>query len=83
MQKVGFTVEERRILSADNAIKWEHILLVERLQAGNGYYAFTVYFADEKSVTYHQNSPEGTVLHNHWERYAPKLSDDAERIPVR
>ena len=80
---MGFTVEEHHILSADNTLNWESILLVERLQTGSGDYAFTVYFAGEKSVTYYQNSPEGVVLYNHWERYAPKLSDDAERIPTR
>ena len=80
---MGFTVEEYRVLSADNTINWGRIRLVERLQTGNGNYAFTVYFADEKSVTYHQNSPEGAVLYSHWERYAPKLAEDAERIPIR
>ena len=76
-------MEEHHVLSADNAINWESILLVERLQTGSGDYAFTVYFANEKSVTYHQNSPEGAVLYNHWEKYAPRLSDGAERIPIR
>ena len=83
MQKVGFTVEEQRLLSGDNAINWQSILLVERLKTENGDYAFTVYFADEKSATYYQNSPEGAVLFNHWERYAPKLSENAQRIPIR
>ena len=83
MQKVGFTVEERHVLNADNTINWESILLVERLQTESGGYAFAVYFADEESVTYHQNSPEGAALYHHWERYAPKVSDDAERIPIR
>ena len=76
-------MEEHYVLSADNAINWENILLVERLRTESGDYAFTVYLADDKSVTYHQNSPEGAVLHNHWEKYAPKLSEDAERIPIR
>ena len=83
MQKVGFTVEEYHVLSADNAINWERILLVERVQAGSGSYVFTVHFADDKSVTYHQDSPEGAVLYNHWERYAPRLTADAQRIPIR
>ena len=80
---MGFTVEEQHVLSADNAINWKFILLVERLQTVSGDCAFTVHFANEKSTTYHQNSPEGAVLYNHWERYAPKVSDDAERIPIR
>ncbi len=83
MQKVGFTVEEYHVLSAGNAINWKSILLVQKLQTASGDYTFTVFFADEKSTTYHQNSPEGAVLLNHWERYAPKLSEDAERIPIR
>ena len=76
-------MEEQRVLSADNAINWHSILLVQRMQTESGNYAFTVYFADEKSATYHQNTPEGAVLLNHWEKYAPKLSESAERIPIR
>ncbi|HEY6540180.1 MAG TPA: hypothetical protein VIZ18_04545 [Ktedonobacteraceae bacterium] len=83
MQKVGFTLEEQPVLIGDNAINWKRILLVERLKTESGDYAFTVYFADEKSATYHQNSPEGAVLLTHWERYEPKVSDTAERIPIR
>ena len=83
MQKVRFTLEEHRVLSADNAINWKSILLVERLKTESGDYAFTVYFADEKSATYHQNSLEGAVLLSHWEKYEPKLSEKAERIPIR
>lgn len=76
-------MEEQRILSADYAINWKSILLVQRMQTETGDYAFIVYFADEKSVTYHQNSPEGAVLLNHWQRYEPKLTASAERIPIR
>ena len=83
LQKAGSSVEEYHVLSADNTINWEHILLVERLQTRSGDYAFTVHFVDEQSVTYHQDSPEGAVLYHHWERHAPKLSDNAERIPIR
>jgi hypothetical protein len=53
------------------------------VQTGSGGCAFTVHFVDEQSVTYHQDSPEGAVLYDHWERYAPKVAEDAERIPVR
>jgi hypothetical protein len=83
MQKVRFTVEEQRVLSADNAINWKSILLVKRLKTESGDYAFTVLFADEKSATYHQSSREGAVLLNHWERYEPKLTAGAQRIPIR
>jgi hypothetical protein len=83
LQKAGSIVEEHRVLSADNTINWESILLVERVQTGSGGCAFTVHFVDEQSVTYHQDSPEGAVLYDHWERYAPKVAEDAERIPIR
>src|SRR5579859_1887431 len=82
-QKVGFTVEEQSILIGTNAINWKSILLIERLKTESGDFAFTVYFADEKSATYHQNSPEGEILLTHWERYEPKVSENAERIPIR
>lgn len=75
-------MEEQLLLIGDNEINWKNILLVERLKADSGDYAFTVHFSDEKSATYHQNSPEGKALLNHWEKYAPKLTDGAERIPV-
>ena len=83
IQKVRFIVEEHVLLGRDNTINWKNILLVERLKAGSGDYAFTVYFTNDKSATYHQNSPEGAVLYHHWERYAPQVSDNAERIPIR
>ena len=75
-------MEEQLFLSGNNAINWKNILLVERLRTDGGNYAFTVLFSDEKSATYHQNSPEGEALLKHWEKYAPKLTDGAERIPV-
>jgi hypothetical protein len=83
IQKARFTVEEQPVLIGDNAVNWKSILLVERLKTESGDYAFTVHFADEKSATYHQNSREGVVLFNHWEKYEPKLSEDAQRIPIR
>lgn len=83
LQKVRLTVEEQHVLSAGNSINWNTILLVQKMQTASGDYTFTVYFADEKSATFHQNSPEGAVLLNHWEKYAPKLSETAERIPIR
>jgi hypothetical protein len=82
MQKVRFTLEERFFLSGDNVINWKNILLVERLKTDSGDYAFTVHFLDERSATYRQDSPEGESLLNHWEKYAPKLTDGAERMPV-
>ena len=82
MQKVRFIVEEQLFLSGDNAINWKNIRLVERLKTDSGDYAFTVHFSSEKSATYHQNSPEGEALLNHWEKYAPKLTVGTERIPV-
>ena len=82
MQKVRFIVEEQLFLSGDNTINWKNILLVERLRTDGGNYAFAVLFSDEKSATYHQNSPAGKALLKHWEKYAPKLTERAERIPV-
>src|SRR5579872_1014271 len=75
MQKVRLTVEEQHVLSTGNNINWKSILLVQKMQTASGDYTFTVYFADEKSATYHQNSPEGAVLLNHWKRYEPKVSE--------
>lgn len=82
MQKVRFTLEEQLFLSGDNAINWKNIQLVERSKTDSEGIAFIVHFSDETSATYHQNSPEGVVLLNYWEKYAPKLTDGAERIPV-
>ena len=76
-------MEEQRVLIADNTINWKSILLVERQKTESGDYAFTVHFADEKSATFHQNSPEGSVLLNHWQRFEPKVPAGAERIPIR
>lgn len=76
-------MEEQRVLSADNAINWTSILLVKRLKTESGDYAFTVLFTDERSATYDQNSPEGAVLLNHWERYEPKVTAGAKRIAIR
>ena len=82
IQKVRFILEEQLLFSGDNTINWKNIQLVERLKTDSEGIAFIVHFSDEKSATYHQNSPEGAVLLNHWEKYAPQLTDSAERIPV-
>jgi hypothetical protein len=79
---VRFILEKQLLLSGDNKINWKNILLVERLKTDSEGIAFIVHFSDERSVAYHQNSPEGEVLFNHWEKYAPKLTADAARIPV-
>jgi hypothetical protein len=75
-------MDEHLFLIRDNEITWKNILLIERLKTDSEGIAFIVHFSDEKSATYHQNSPEGQALLNHWEKYAPKLTDGAERIPV-
>ena len=77
-----FILEEQLLLSEDNKINWKNILLVQRLKTDSEGITFIVHFSDEKSVTYHQNSPEGQALLNHWEKYAPKLTANAERLPV-
>ena len=75
-------MEEQLFLIGDNTINWKNIQLIERLKTDSEGIAFIVHFSDEKSATYHQNSPEGQALLNHWEKYAPKLTAGAERIPV-
>jgi hypothetical protein len=81
-QKVRFILEEQISLMGDHGINWNTITLVQRIKTDSEGIAFIVRFSDERSATYHPNSPEGKALLNHWLKYAPNLQDGAEKIPI-